>query len=100
MSNRHVISAASSGETRDRPFDAQVVEQAQALAAHYQIRVERDSRGYVGKVVNLPTVFGFGMSEEAAKCTARDHLKWALAYLIEEGRTPSPSDGARQPSDP
>ena len=23
MSNRHVISAASSGETRDRPFDAQ-----------------------------------------------------------------------------
>jgi predicted RNase H-like HicB family nuclease len=94
MSNRHEISAANSGETRDRPFEAQVVEQAQALAAHYQIRVERDSRGYVGKVVDLPTVFGFGVSEEAAVHTTRDHLKWALAYLIENGRAPSPNNTA------
>jgi len=93
MSSRHETFAANSGESRDRPFDAHVVERAQALAAHYQIHVERDSRGYVGRVVNLPTVFGFGTSEEAALSIARDHLKWALAYLIEKGRIPSPNNG-------
>ena len=90
MSNRHEISAANSGETRDRPFDALVIEQAQFLAAKYQIRVERDGRGFIGKVVELPSVFGFGMTEEAALSVARNHLKWALAYLIETNRTPSP----------
>ena len=94
MSNKQAISAANSGETRDRPFDPQVVEQAQVLAAHYQIRVEQDSRGYLGNVVDLPTIFGFGTSEEAALRTTREHLKWALAYLIETGRTPSPGNAA------
>ena len=90
MSNRRVKSAARSEANRDRPFDAHVVEQAQALAARYEIRVERDSRGYVGTVTELPTVFGFGTSQKAARTDARRHLKWALAYLIETGRTPSP----------
>jgi hypothetical protein len=67
-----------------------VVEQAQALAARYQIRLKRDSRGYVGTVTKLPTVFGFGTSEKAALADTRRHLKWALAYLIEAGRTPLP----------
>jgi predicted RNase H-like HicB family nuclease len=91
MSNRHEISAT---ENRDRPFDGQVVEQAQNLAALYQVRIERDSRGYLGKVVDLPTIIGFGTSEETALRTTREHLKWALAYLIETGRTPSPSNSA------
>ncbi len=78
MSNRHEISAANSPETRDRPFDAQVVKQVRVLAARYQIRIERDSRGYLGKVVDLPTIFGFGTSEEAALRTTREHLKWRL----------------------
>ena len=90
MSNRHAKSAASSGTNRDRPFDPRVVEQAQALAARYEVRVERDSRGYVGTVTELPTVFGFGTSEEAARSDTRRHLRWALAYLIETGRTPCP----------
>jgi predicted RNase H-like HicB family nuclease len=94
VSNGNEITAANSGESRDRPFDAQVVEQARALAAHYQIRVERHSRGYLGKVVDLPTIFGFGTSEDAALRTTREHLKWALAYLIETGRTPSPGSAA------
>jgi hypothetical protein len=90
MSKRHVKSAASSSATRDRPFDPHVIEQAQTLAAQYEIHVERNARGYIGTVTELPTVFGFGTSEEAAQDDARRHLKWALAYLIEAGRTPSP----------
>jgi hypothetical protein len=38
----------------------------------------------------MPTVFGFGPSEDAARPDARNHLKWALAYLIETGRARSP----------
>ena len=90
MSNRPVKSAGRSSPNTDRPFDPRVVEQAQALAAQYQIRVESDSRGYVGTVTEFPTIFGVGVSEEAALSDARHHLKWALAYLIETGRTPSP----------
>jgi hypothetical protein len=56
-----------------------------------KIHVERDSRGYIGTVTKLPTVFGFGTSRQAALDNARRHLKWALAYLIEAGRTPSPN---------
>jgi predicted RNase H-like HicB family nuclease len=89
MSNRRVKSAARSGATRDRPFDPRVVERARALAARYEVHVERNPRGYVGTVTELPTVFGFGTSEAAARSDARRHLKWALAHLIETGRTPS-----------
>jgi len=75
---------------RDRPIDPRVVKRAQALAARYDIRIERNSRGYVGTVTEMPTVFGVGASEESARSDARHHLQWALAYLIEEGRAPSP----------
>jgi hypothetical protein len=34
-----------------------------------------------------PTAFGVGPSEAAALADARRHLTWALAYLIESGRT-------------
>ena len=85
MSNRHAKPAASSD--RDRPLDPHVVEQAEALATRYEIRVERGSSGYVGTVTEMPTVFGIGTSEAAAVSDTRHHLKWALAYLIETGRT-------------
>jgi hypothetical protein len=67
-----------------------VLERAQALAAHYDIRVTRNSRGFIGTVTDLPTVFGIGTSAKSARSDARRHLKWAIAYLIEAGRTPSP----------
>ena len=90
MSNRPAESAANSGANRDRPFDPHVVEQAESLAARYRIRVEPNCDGFVGTVTDMPTVFGYGPSEQAARSDARRHLMWALAYLIESGRHPSP----------
>lgn len=90
MSNKHEKSVMRSEEARDRPFDPEVVEQAQSLAAQYHISVARNENGFLGTVSEMPTVFGCGLSEDAALRTTRDHLKWALAYLIETGRTPSP----------
>jgi hypothetical protein len=90
MSNRHVKSAVKSPANRDRPIDPRAVKRAHALAAKYEIRVERNARGYVGTVTDMPTVFGVGASQASARSDARHHLQWALAYLIEQGRAPSP----------
>jgi hypothetical protein len=90
MSQTRERNVESCQETRDRPFDPKVVKQAQALAARYHIDIRRAADGYTGTVVELPTVFGYGPSEDAATSTTRELLKWALAYLIETGRAPTP----------
>lgn len=90
MSSKHAKPVVNSAEKRSRPFDVETVRQANALVARYEIRVEANRHGFVGTVNSLPTVFGCGASREAALSNARDHLKWALAYLIEAGRTPTP----------
>ena len=80
----------SSAEARNRPFDPKVVEQARALAARYHIHVDQDGPTFVGTVAEFPGVLGSGPSKAAALDATRDLLKWAVAYLIETGRTPSP----------
>ena len=80
-----------SEEARDRPFDPKVVEQAAALAALYPIQIRQDRAGYAGTVAAMPSVFGHGRFESAAIDETRDLLKWAIAYLIETGRTPTPT---------
>jgi hypothetical protein len=86
-------SAANSGEARDRPFDASVVKLAQALAARYRIHIgEESDHGFAGTVAEFPGVIGYGTSEAAAIYTTRDLLTWTIAYLIETGRTPTPSE--------
>lgn len=79
---------ANSAEARDRPIHPAVVTRAEALAAGYGIRIRRDGAGFAGTVAEMPSVFGHGPSEEAAVGTTRDLLKWAIAYLIEDGHTP------------
>lgn len=90
MSQTREKNIVSLEETRDQPFDPEVVEQAQALAARYHIDIRPAAEGYTGTVVELPSVFGYGNSEDAAMSTTRELLKWALAYLIETGRAPTP----------
>lgn len=90
MSSKHAKPVINSAETRSRPFDVETVRQAGALVPRYEIRVEAAQHGFVGTVNSMPTVFGCGRSRESALSNARDHLKWALAYLIETGRTPMP----------
>ena len=82
---------ARSGEMRDRPFDPKVISQAQGLAACYRVQTHRESDGYIGTVSEFPAVRGFGTSEHDAVVSTRELLKWAIAYLIETGRTPTPT---------
>jgi hypothetical protein len=79
----------NSGKAPDRSFDASVVARAEELAGLYHIDVKREgSAPYVGRVVEMPTVFGCGGSRAAAAVETREMLKWALAYMLEKGRTP------------
>lgn len=87
MSRTPAKSALSSVETPDRPFDPQVVERARGLSARYEIHVAPDGEsGYVGRVAELPTVFGCGATDAEALRATRELLQWALAYLIEQDR--------------
>jgi predicted RNase H-like HicB family nuclease len=88
MSNMPVRDAANSDQARDRPLDPAVVQQAAALAARYLIAVHSGQNGYVGTVEGFPSVLGHGTSEAAAITSTRELLKWAIAYLIDAGRTP------------
>ena len=93
MSRTPVKSAPDSAGAPDRPFDPKVVARAEALASRYQIKVKKDApSAYVGTVTSLPTVFGCGTSKGAAVEKTRELLKWALAYLLEKGRTPPAPD--------
>lgn len=87
MSNTLAKSAQNSGEAPDRPFEPHVVVRAQDLSARYVIQVAPNGdTGYVGRVAEMPAVFGLGETDAEALRTTRDLLKWALAYLIEQGR--------------
>src|SRR4051794_24148464 len=87
MSHTPAKSAPSSAATLDRPFDPQVVERARDLSARYEIHIAHDGKsGYVGRVAELPTVFGCGTTDADAFRATRELLQWALAYLIEQDR--------------
>jgi hypothetical protein len=88
-SKTRVKSAPPSEGGPGQPFDPSVVARAEELAARYHVRVRQEGHSaYVGIVAELPTVFGCGASEGAAADKTRELLKWALGYLIENGRTP------------
>ena len=89
-------SARKSTSDPDRPFDPQTVARAERLAGRYHIEIEvrQEPTGYVGTVAELPAVFGCGASREAAVGKTRELLKWAVAYLLEVGRTPPPPNPA------
>jgi predicted RNase H-like HicB family nuclease len=81
--------AVLSAETRDRPFDPELIKRAQALAARYYINVRPEQEGFAGTVAEFPSVYGHGTSEAAALTATRDLLKWAIAFMLESGRKPN-----------
>ena len=91
MSPTHAKDAVNSALARDRPFDPNLVKQARAIAARYHVEIRSETSGYVGTVSEFPSVFGHGASTQATLDTTRDLLMWTIAYLIETGRTPTPS---------
>lgn len=72
----------------NRPFPRKAIEAARRLAASYQIIVESKEGNWYGRGLEMPHVFGDGASPAACIEKTREALTAAVAYLLEQGRTP------------
>ena len=90
MSNMPAKGVVPIKDARDQPIDPKLVAQAESLAAQYRVEMRQESSGFVGKIAAFPSVLGHGSSRQDAIHATRELLKWAIAYLIETGRTPTP----------
>lgn len=79
----------SKGEVVDRPFDPVILERAKEIARHYQIVLEPDEDcGYVGSSLEMPSVYGDGLTANECVESVRGALTAAVAYLIESKQIP------------
>ncbi len=84
---------------KDGPFDRKLFERAGDLASRYRIVLKPETRsGFLGTVLEIPTVFSTGASPDECVRKVRDALTVAVASLMEAGvRPPQPvSEGQRQ----
>src|SRR5436190_16718565 len=77
---------ASSGLSR--PFAADVLEHAQAIVANYQIILTSEDGEWFGRGLELPHVFGDGLTPARCIDSTREALTAAVAYILEQGQTP------------
>lgn len=100
MSGRLKKSSPTSrrGKALDRPFDADVLRQAQEIAGTYGFVVQPAAEvGYVGRVLEMPGVMADGPSPEECLLQLREAAVAAVATLLERGQAPplSASQGRR-----
>lgn len=72
----------------DGPFDAGIFAEATIASEQYIINTEPDSKGWLGTVAGIPTVFARGDSCEQCEAQTRDALIVALATMLEAGVKP------------
>lgn len=72
----------------DRPFAPDVLSRAEAIAEQYQVILSREAGHWYGRGLELPNVFGDGVSAEKCVNATRDAMVGAVAFLIEQGQQP------------
>jgi predicted RNase H-like HicB family nuclease len=72
----------------DRPFATDVLQQATAIVADYQIILTSEEGQWYGRGLELPHVYGDGSTPEKCIADARQALTAAVAYLLEQGQSP------------
>ena len=75
-------------EQGSQPFEANVLEQAGAVVADYQIILTCEDGQWFGRGLELPHVFGDGETPEQCVASTREALAAAVAYLFESGHSP------------
>jgi predicted RNase H-like HicB family nuclease len=65
-----------------------ILDQARALAADYKIILTSEDGEWYGRGLELPHVFGDGPTPAACIDSTRHALTTAVAYLLEQGRSP------------
>jgi predicted RNase H-like HicB family nuclease len=75
---------------------ASAEEQAAEIVALYQVVLESDGGHWYGHGVELPHVFADGATPDECVAATRQALTAAVAYLLEQGRTPPAATRSRQ----
>ena len=70
------------------PPAADVLEQARELVADYQIILTSEDGEWYGRGLELPHVFGDGLTPARCIDSTREALTAAVGYLLEQGQTP------------
>lgn len=83
----------------DRRFDPVIEKRARQIAQRYRLVLEPDPEvGFIGRGLEMPTVFADGPTADECVRAAREALTAAVATMLEMGlRPPAPAaKGARQ----
>lgn len=81
----------------DSPQRRELLTQAEALAAEYQIVLQSEAGEWYGRGLELPHVFGEGATPEACIADTRKAMTAAVLYLLEQGeRAPAPATTGRR----
>jgi len=92
MSNK-----SKSSKALDRPFAADVLRRARAIAERYQVVVWHEDGDFYGRGVELPLVMADGRTADACVAATRAAFVAAIATLLEKGAVvpPPASEGVR-----
>src|SRR6266550_1866847 len=96
------MSARSSKSSRsriDRPFDGNVMRRAQQIASKYQIVIQEQGDGYLGRGLEMPLVMNDGKTPAECVKATRESLVSAVAYLLESGKRPPAAASESQRSE-
>ncbi len=83
----------------DRPFEADILKRAREITARDRLVLEPDPElGFIGRSLELPTVFADGKTADACVAATREALETAVATMLEMGQAPpAPAErGVRQ----
>jgi predicted RNase H-like HicB family nuclease len=73
----------------ERPFESEIWAHADEVAGAYRFVLEPDRlHGWIGKVLEFPTVFERGATPEDCLRRTREALRVAVAVMLERGETP------------
>jgi predicted RNase H-like HicB family nuclease len=82
----------------DRPFAPELLRQAKALAAAYQVIIHFEDGTYFGRGLEIPNALSDGRTPEECFKNTREALTAHVAYLLESGEAP-PTPASEQSRD-
>ena len=73
----------------DRPFDPAIWRRAREVASRYRLILEPEAEvGFIGRSLEMPTVFADGKTAAACVRNTREALTAAVATMLESGQPP------------
>ncbi|MCH7872300.1 MAG: type II toxin-antitoxin system HicB family antitoxin [Planctomycetes bacterium] len=79
----------------DRPFKPDILKRARQIARQYRLILEPEAEvGFIGRSIELPSVFADGESADDCVAATREALEVAVATMLESGVSP-PAPSAR-----